>query len=214
MTVDLHGYQYSVYSWIARLALHEKGVAYTWSEVDPFADEVQPAYLALHPFKRVPALVHGTFSIFETGAITRYIDEGFQGPALQPSRLEERARAGQIISIADSYTYWPLVRQVFSHGVFRPRLGRPSDPSERARGLEKAPHVLDVLNGFASKRRFLASDTLSLADIHLAPMIAYFSMDQDGAALLSRYRQLSVWWSMMAQRPSVLETQPDLPPPS
>ena len=28
MNVELHGYQYSVYSWIARLALAEKGVEY------------------------------------------------------------------------------------------------------------------------------------------------------------------------------------------
>jgi glutathione S-transferase len=30
MAVELHGYQYSVYSWIARLVLHEKGVVYSW----------------------------------------------------------------------------------------------------------------------------------------------------------------------------------------
>ncbi len=28
MTIELHGYQYSVYAWIARFALHEKGVNY------------------------------------------------------------------------------------------------------------------------------------------------------------------------------------------
>lgn len=40
MAVELHGYQYSVYSWIARLALHEKGVVYSWVEIDPFAEDV------------------------------------------------------------------------------------------------------------------------------------------------------------------------------
>jgi hypothetical protein len=30
MTVELYGYKYSVYAWIARLALHEKGCAYKW----------------------------------------------------------------------------------------------------------------------------------------------------------------------------------------
>ena len=40
MTVSLHGFQYSVYSWIARLALEEKGADYDWIEVDPFACEL------------------------------------------------------------------------------------------------------------------------------------------------------------------------------
>ena len=71
MAVELHGYQYSVYSWIARLALHEKGVMYSWVEVNPFAENVAASYLATHPFKRVPALVHGGFEVYETSAITR-----------------------------------------------------------------------------------------------------------------------------------------------
>ena len=135
MKVELHGYRPSVYSWIARLALHEKGVRYEWVEVNPFADDMPQDYLAMHPFKRVPTLVNGKFVVFETNAITRYIDEAFNGPTLQPLKLEHRARVSQILSIVDSYAYWPLVRQVFSHGVFRPRLGRPTNQSEYQEGL-------------------------------------------------------------------------------
>src|SRR4051794_12763682 len=124
MAIELHGYKYSVCSWIARLALDEKGVAYDWVEVDPFAEDVPASYLDMHPFKRVPALLHGTFALYETSAITRYVDEAFDGPALQRAEPAERARCNQIMSIVDSYAYWPLVRQVFSHRVFRPRLGR------------------------------------------------------------------------------------------
>ena len=38
MSLVLHGYHYSVYIRIARLALAEKGVAYERVEVNPFAD--------------------------------------------------------------------------------------------------------------------------------------------------------------------------------
>jgi hypothetical protein len=47
-----------------------------------------------------------------------------------------------LLSIVDSYAYWPFVRQVFSHGVFRPLLGRPTGQSEYLQGLEAAPRVL------------------------------------------------------------------------
>src|SRR5258708_19847467 len=84
MTVELYGYQYSVYSWIARLALEEKGEDYRWIEVNPFAPDVPESYLALHPFKRVPTLVHDNFQVYETGAITRSIAEPFPRPPLHP----------------------------------------------------------------------------------------------------------------------------------
>lgn len=212
MATELHGYQYSVYSWIARLALHEKGVAYNWIEVNPFAEDIPASYLAMHPFKRVPALTHAGFVLYETGAITRYVDEAFEGPKLQPVEPRERARCNQIMSIVDSYAYWPLVRQVFSHGVFRPRMSRPVDESEFQRGLEAAPRVLAALESTAGEGRCLCGNQLSLADIHLAPMVGYFVMADEGRALLQKYPRLGEWWSELSNRSAFIATTPRLPP--
>jgi len=211
MPLTLHGYKYSVYAWIARMALQEKGAAFEWIEVNPFADDVPESYRALHPFARVPTLVDGEFALYETGAITRYVDEAFEGPPLQPEAARDRARVSQIISIVDSYAYWPLVRQVFAHGVMGPRIGRPSDPVEVARGLAAAPRVLHALNDLAAGNPYLVGDALSLADIHLAPMIAYFNEAEDGRALFERYDGLSRWWGAVAARPAFTATKPQLP---
>src|SRR3954468_23457169 len=97
MSLVLHGYHYSVYNRIARLTLAEKAVAYERVEVNPFAPDVPAAYLALHPFGRVPALVHDGFALYETGAITRYIDRSFPGPSLQPAGPRPLARMDQVI---------------------------------------------------------------------------------------------------------------------
>jgi glutathione S-transferase len=211
MTVELYGYKYSVYAWIARLALYEKGCAHDWWEVNPFADDVPADYLAKHPFKRVPVLVHDGFVLYETSAITRYADEAFDGPSLQPATPRERARCQQIISVIDSYAYWPLVRQVFSHGVFRQRTGRDSDPNEVRCGLDAAPRVIGALENLAGGGTFLCGDTLSLADTHLAPMIGYFALHPEGDALLSRHRRLARWWAAMSERAAFKETMPRLP---
>ncbi len=181
--VELHGYQYSVYTWIGRLALHEKGIGYQGVEVNPFADDVPAGYLAMHPFRRVPT------------------------PA-------QRARVDHIISVIDNYAYWPLVRQVFSHGVFRPRLGRPSDQSEYQRGLEAAQLVLLALDRLACGGEFLVADSLSLADIHLAPMIGYFTSAPSGEVLLKQHSRLCTWWSAMSLRKAFVETKPVLSEPS
>jgi len=214
MAVELYGYQYSVYSWIARLALHEKRVVYSWIEIDPFVKNVPASYLAMHPFKRVPALIHGPFAVYETGAITRYVDEAFEGPKLQRTDPRERARCNQIISIVDSYAYWPLVRQVFSHSVFRPRMRRQVDDNEVRRGLDAAPLVFAALEGIAGDGQYLCGDDLSLADIHLAPMIGYFVMASEGRKLLEKHIRLTNWWSALSQRPAYLATMPRMPQPA
>ena len=211
MNVELYGYQYSVYSWIARLALEEKGVSHHWIEINPFAPDVPESYLALHPFKRVPALIHDNFQIYETGAITRYVDEAFPGPSLQPTDPRHRARCSQFLSIIDSYVYWPLVRQVFSHRVFRPRLGRSSDATELQKGLDAAPVVLAALERLVADTEYLCGIELSLADIHLAPMIGYFAMAEEGEALLKRHRKLGRWWATISARPAYRATMPRLP---
>jgi glutathione S-transferase len=211
MTLVLHGYHYSVYLRIARLALAEKGVVYERVEVNPFAPDRPAEYLALHPFGRVPTLVHDGFILYETGAITRYIDRAFPGPNLQPATPRALARMDQIMGVIDSYAYWPLVRQVFVHDVFRPRSGGESDPAEADKGLAASAKVLDALEALAADDTFLVGPDVSLADFHLGAMIAYFGLSTRGAALLARHPRLSGWWQRLQVRPSIAATDPGPP---
>ena len=211
MTIFLHGYYYSVYTRIARLTLAEKGVTYKRVEVNPFAADCPPDYLELHPFRRVPTLVHGNFTLYETGAITRYIDRAFAGPPLQPASPRALARMDQIIGVVDAYTYWPLVRQVFVHDVFRPHTGGEIDPVERDKGLGEAARVLRALEALASDDACLCGPDVSLADFHLGAMVAYFALSPRGAALLAEYRRLAAWWGRFGARPSLAATDPGLP---
>jgi glutathione S-transferase len=204
----LHGYRPSVYVRVARLALAEKGVAYDQVEVNPFAADAPPAYLALQPFNRVPTLVHDGFALYETGAITRYVDRAFAGPSLQPADARALARMDQIIGIVDSYAYWPLVRQVYVHAVGLPRRGQAGDPKEIAGGLAAAAKVLGALEGLGADAAFLVGSALSLADLHLLPMIAYFTEAPEGAALLTRHPRLDNWFARMKTRPSFAATDP------
>lgn len=211
MPLILHGYHYSVYNRIARLALAEKGVACERAEVNPFDPAMPAEYLALHPFGRVPTLVHDGFVLYETGAITRYVDRAFAGPALQPSAPRALARMDQLIGVIDSYGYWPMVRQVFSHRVFRSAAGRPVDEAEVAIGLAGAAKVLAALEALGAEP-FLAGPELSLADLHVGAMIAYFTLAPEGAAMLGKYPRLAAWWGRLSRRASLAATDPGLPP--
>ncbi len=82
----LYGYDASAYPRIARLMLVEKGVDHDYMRVANWSGyEKLPGFEDLHPFAKVPVFEHGGFRLYETGAILRYVDEAFQGPALQPA---------------------------------------------------------------------------------------------------------------------------------
>ncbi|HEX9964247.1 MAG TPA: glutathione S-transferase family protein [Allosphingosinicella sp.] len=191
--VRLHGYGYSVYNRIARLALLLKEVGHETVEVDPFA-ELPEAYLRLHPFGLVPVLTHGAFELFETGAITRYVDRAFEGPPLQPGSAAALARMDQVISVVDSYAYRPMVRQVSSHAFFRPHFGEDSSREQIDMGLEASRKVLSFLGGVAGEGLVLSGRDFTLADCHLAPMIDYFVRAEEGKAALSSHPALQRWW--------------------
>jgi glutathione S-transferase len=212
MALTLHGYRPSVYTRVARLTLIEKGVAYDRAEVNPFAPDPPADYLALHPFNRVPTLVHDGFVLYETGAITRYVDRAFAGPALQPADPRALARMDQIIGIVDAYAYWPLVRQVYVHAVALPRRGQTGDQKEVQSGLAAAAKVLAaleiLLEAQAGEQAFLVGPALSLADLHLVSMMAYFVEAPEGAAMLARHPKLQKWFTTLSMRPSFVATDP------
>jgi glutathione S-transferase len=210
MSMILHGYRYSVYLRIARMTFLEKGASIGHAEIDPFADDIPASYLEMNPFGRVPTLVDGDFVLYETTAITRYADEAFDGPSLQPDDPRRRARMNQIVAILDSYGYQPMVRQVFSQRVFNARLGRQPDEAVIERGMAASGRVLLALEKLGGGGA-LMDESITLADLHLAAMLAYFTAAEEGAAALSRHPRLLRWWEQMRGRAALAETDPGLP---
>lgn len=201
--VVLYGAPYSVYVRIARLALAEKGVPYRLVEVDVFGDEAaREAHLLRQPFGKIPAFEHGAFRLYETVAICRYIDEAFAGPSLQPSAAKARARMAQAISILDSYAYRTLVWGIFVERVMKPSQGGAPDEAKVAAALPMARACLVALNDLAPDSAWLAGDSLTLADLHAAPMIDYFLRTPEGRMLGDQPR-LARWWPAMSSRQSM-----------
>ncbi|HET7524570.1 MAG TPA: glutathione S-transferase family protein [Burkholderiaceae bacterium] len=207
-SVNLYGLERSVYTRIARLALEEKGVGYTLHETEIFgAGGVSPEHRARQPFGRIPAFEHDGFWLYETGAITRYVDEAWPGPALQPRDGRERARMNQIVSLLDSYAYRPMVWSVFVERVGQPLRGRVPDEVKIADGLAASERCLGALAALAVCQPHLLGAELTLADLHAYPMLRYLSLAREGEALLGRYDALHRWRDRMAARPGVQRTR-------
>jgi glutathione S-transferase len=202
------GAPYSVYVRAVRLALEEKGIGYELVPIDIFAsDGAPPEYKARHPFDKIPAFEHAGFRLYEAGAITRYVDEGFAGPRLQPGDPRRRARMNQIISVLDSYAYRTLVWDIYVERVARPATGTAADEAKIKAALPKAEVCLSALSELMDEAPWLSGPSISLADLHAAPMFALFRLAPEGAHLLGSENRLAGWWDRVSGRPSFLRTQ-------
>ena len=210
MAVTVHGYRFSVYTRVLKMVLAVRAVPHAMRETGPFADPPDPDLTRISPFGLVPVLDHDGFIIHETSAICRYVARAFPGERLVPQNARAAARMDQVIAIIDAHGYWPMVRQVFAHGVFRPLTGAPGDSAQVGEGLKAAEPVLRALEELACEALVLSPADITLADLHLAPMIGYFTMSPEGAKALRAHPALGRWWARMQRHPAYLATDPGL----
>lgn len=204
MGLTLFAYPPSVCCQIVSMALAECGQIAKVVAVDPFENPDNTP----HPFGHVPVLDHDQFRLYETVAILRYLNARFAGDSWTPPQPHAQARAAQVQAITDTHAYWPLVRQVYSHRVFRPAQGQAADQTVIDAGLQKSAKVLTELDNIATEGLVLNGEQLTTADLHLAPMIGFFAAAPEGAQMLARFGALSRWWQFASSRDSYLATRP------
>lgn len=82
----------SPWAWRVHLALEEKGVAHEPVLLSFSAGDLKTAdFLAINPHGKVPALVDGDLSLYESQAILEYLEEKPACRALLPAGAAERA---------------------------------------------------------------------------------------------------------------------------
>ncbi|MER9132854.1 glutathione S-transferase family protein [Mesorhizobium sp. M0768] len=200
----VYGADYSVYVRIVRLVLEEKGVGYELVPVDIFAADGIPGWYFEHqPFGRIPAFEHDGFRLYETGAIARYVDEAFGGPALQPVEARPRARLNQITGLLDAYAYRAMVWDVAVERLEK----TPPDEAVIANGLRQARTALQALSSLKAEGPWLLGTDLTLADLHAAPIIGYFIKVAEGQALLAEFAEIRDCYARITQRASFAKTE-------
>jgi len=175
------------------IALEELGVAYTVHAVDlKAAEQKKPAFLAINPNGRIPALVDDGFPVFESGAILLYLAEKFQ--SLLPTGAKNR-------SVAIQWLMWQVGGLGPMHGqanVFN-RYFPEKIPAVIARYQNETMRLFGVMDRRLAEADFLAG-TYSIADIACWPWV----MQHDWAGLdISEFLHLSRWLSGIGARPAV-----------
>ena len=197
--LELYHNNMSVCAQKVRVALAEKGIAYTAHALDIRAGETHtPAYRALNPKGVVPTLVVDGAPIVESTIICEYLDDAFPDVPLRPADAVGRAAMRQwtirpdagmhkafgLLSFAVAFRHQDSSKQMENRA--KQNGGKP--PSEAvkdlmnviANGLESpamAPQIGVVRQVLADMHQrldghdWLAGDAFSLADIAMLPYV-------------------------------------------
>lgn len=187
-------------------ALEEKGADYRLSPVKPGTFQ-SPEHLSRHPFGRVPVLEHNGFSLYETQAILRYLDRVLPTPPLTPADPERAARMDQVMNINDWYLFHGVGNVIIFHRVVGPRImGLAPDEAAIEAAMPKARTVFAELARLLGEQSYFAGEAMSLADLLVAPGVAFFTATPEWAELGAPHANLVAWLARMEARPSMKAT--------
>ena len=202
----VHSIPGSPYGRSVLATLEEKGAAYRLSPVAPGPFQSEP-HISRHPFGKVPVLEHDGFMLFETQAILRYLDRVLPEPALTPADPKAAARMDQAMNINDWYLFQGVSNVITFQRVVGPRvMGLTPDEDVIAAAMPRAHKVFDILAGLLGDQPYFAGESLSLADLLLAPDIDFFNGLPEWAPLTGHNPNLRAWLDRMNARPSFRAT--------
>lgn len=159
--------QFSLYgddgydSHVVRFLLEEKGVSYDFvlGNLTENSDELA----SLNPYKTLPILVNREINLYEINIIVEYLEERHPANRLLPSTPKERAFVRTLA--------WRIQKDWLS--LAKVLLTHPDSFSEQA-NQEAKKTLTDTLTTIAplfAQKPFFVSDTITVCDIWLVPML-------------------------------------------
>lgn len=201
--MQLHTSPFSTFARRVRIAAIEKGIELEEVEVD-MAKRAhrQEAYLALHPYGRVPTLVDGDFVLPESTPILEYLEAKYPEPALLPSDPQQRALVSMHMKLCDLELAAPSYVTIFSKRFV------PEDKWRRAemeQGKKPIERHLKVLDRQLADKQFLVADQFTLAEVCYMPFLHFIDLlDVAVPDNVARYRDA------LLERPSAKATVPPM----
>lgn len=135
-----------------------------------------PEYLDASPFRKMPALRDGDYTLADSSAIIHYLEAKFPETALIPTDARLRGKTIWYDEFADTILV-ACGAKIFFNRIVAPRfLGRPCNEEEVEQAeLNDLPPILDYLEKTVpNDGGYLVGDSLTLADIAVAGPFANF----------------------------------------
>jgi glutathione S-transferase len=177
---------------IARWMLEEIGQPYKVEVLDYASTMKAPAYLAINPMGKVPALRHGDAVVTETAAICAYLADAFPQAKLAPPP-GDRLRA--------PYYRWLF----FSAGPVEAATSNKAlgfvVPPERERmiGYGSFPQVMETLEAAVSRGDYLLGSSFTAADVYVGSQIGFGMM----FGSMEKRPAFEKYWQKISSRPAM-----------
>jgi glutathione S-transferase len=176
---------------VARWMLEEIGQPYKVEVLDYASTMKGPAYLAINPMGKVPALRHGDAVVTETAAICAYLADAYPQAQLAPPP-SDRLRAAY-------YRWMFFAAGPFEAAASNKVMGFVVPPDrERMMGYGNFAKTVSTLEAAISAADYLVGNRFSAADIYVGAQIGFGMM----FGTLERRPAFERYWARMSARPA------------
>ncbi|MCW2391548.1 glutathione S-transferase [Sphingobium sp. B1D7B] len=149
---------------IVRWMLEEVGVPYETHLLDYQTEMKGPAYLAINPMGKVPAVVYEGAVVTECAAICAWLADRFPEAALAPP-LPDRA---------DYYRWMFFAAGPLEAAVTNRALGFVAEPGrERTLGYGSFEQTIDTLESALRGKTFICGEMFTAADVYVGSHIVW-----------------------------------------
>jgi glutathione S-transferase len=163
-----------------------------------------PEFLAMNPNGKVPVLVDGATTLWESSAILCYLADK-AGSDLWP----RDARQFEVLRwlMWDAAHFAPQAGSLYFEHVIKSRFGMGDpDPAQVQKATEGFLRFAAVLEAHLRGRRYLAGDALSVADFAVAITLPYA---QQAKLPLENFPEIRRWHAQMNALPAWREPFPE-----
>jgi glutathione S-transferase len=202
--LKIYGHPFSSNARKVHWALEELGLAYTYEVIDWMRGEhKQPDYLRINPLGRVPAIVDGDVTMFESNAILCYLEERYGHGTLLPRDAAPRAEVYEWMWWQASDLSRVMLEPFLARFFASMGMGPLDDARQRSLiGATAAP--LDALETRLKGREFVAAGQFTLADIAIGESVSL----AEGAGIgLGGRPHIKAWLARLAERPAFKKTR-------
>lgn len=208
--IKVFGFPLSPFVRKVHLVAAEKGVAVETVLGNPATPS--PEFLAASPFRKIPALQDGDFTLTDSTAIAAYLDALQPAPAIYPAEAKARGRAIWFEEFADTIMTPAGGKVVFNRFVGPKFLGLPGDEAAAAQGVIELEPIFDWFETQAPAQGWIVGQ-FSIADIACASVfrtLGYVGMEPDAAlrpataAWFERVKARPAWQAVADREAAVL----------
>lgn len=181
---------------IVRWMLEEVGAPYRTEVLDYGTTMKAPAYLAINPMGKVPAILHRGQVVTECAAICAYLADAFPDAGLAPATdAPERGAYLRALFFAAG----PLEAAVTARSV---GALPPADKAGQV-GYGSYEAMVDGLEHLVSRHDFAAGDRFTAADVYLGSQVGWGLMFKT----LPDRDAFKAYWTRIADRPAAIRAR-------